>query len=105
MLRVIAKIISVASFKRMITSLCDLLKDNIKDMSICEKTEMFIGTIHLQQEPLSSLMDELIAGIPISEFSLAIINFIRNYDMMLENEPSSITIKDTGWFAVSDHPI
>jgi hypothetical protein len=90
------EIISAASLKKMITSLCDLLEETNKDISIREKTEMCTGTIHLQKEPLSSLMDELIAGIPISEFSLTTMNFMRNYDLMLENEPRSITIKNTG---------
>jgi hypothetical protein len=94
LLQVIAK--NVASTKRMVTDLCNLLKLKIKDISIGEKIEIFIGTIHMQQEPLLSFMYELIAGIPISEFALATMNFMRNYDSLLQNEPRTIIINDTG---------
>ena len=89
----------------MVTDLCKLLKLKIKDISIREKIEIFIGTIHLQQEPLLTLMYELIAGIPIPEFALATMNFMRNYDIMLQNEPRTIIINHTGWLSFYIHPL
>ena len=88
----------------MVTDLCKFLKLKIKDISIGEKIEIFIGTIHLQQEPIVTLMYELIAGIPISEFSHATMNFMRNYDIMLQNEPRTIIINDTGWLSFYFYP-
>ena len=95
---------NVPSTKRMVTDLCKLLKLKIKDISIREKIEIFIGTIHLQQEPLLTLMYELIAGIPIPEFALATMDFMRNYDIMLQNEPRTIIINDTGWLSFYFYP-
>ena len=80
----------------MITDLCDLLKKKVENISVREKTEIFIGTVHLQQEPVMTIMYELISGISYDDFVLTTMNFMKNYDDMLFDEPKSININETG---------
>ena len=65
----------------MITDLCDLLQKKVENISVREKTEIFIGTVHLQQEPLVTIMYELISGISYDDFAVTTINFMKNYEL------------------------
>ena len=80
----------------MLTNLCNLLESKMEKMSSGQKAEIFIGTIHIQQDPVFSMMYKIIDKIPYAEFGSAIINFLKNYDAMLVEEQNSIEINDEG---------
>ena len=78
------------------TNLCNLLESKMEKMSSRQKAEIFIGTIHIQQDPVFSMMYKIIDKIPDTEFALAVINFLRNYDAMLVKAPKAIEITEEG---------
>ena len=83
----------------MLTDLCTLLESKLKNVSLRKKTEIFIGTIHIQKEPVFSSMHKIIENIPYTEFTNAILNFLKNYDATLENESTVISMTDKGWLS------
>jgi hypothetical protein len=80
----------------MATNLCDLLEHKLENVSVREKTKIFIATIHLQQDPILNLMYKIITNIPYDEFALSAMSFFKNKDSFLQNEQNLIIMTRTG---------
>ena len=77
--------------------MCTLLESKMEDLSLRKKTEVFIGTIHIQKEPVFSSMHKIVENIPYTEFATATMNFLKNYDKILEKDSTMISITNKGW--------
>ena len=80
----------------MITDLCELMERKMGNLSVREKTEIFIGSIHLQKEPIIGMMFKMIDKIPYSEFASSAMSFFKNKDHFLQKEQNVIKMTDTG---------
>ena len=85
----------------MLTDLCDLLSSKMQNMSNRKKAAIFIGTIHIQTNPVFSLMHTMAENIPYTDFALTAMDFLKNNDKILKNETTFISITEKGWLKLS----
>jgi hypothetical protein len=86
----------------MLTDLCDLLESRMESLSLRQKAEIFIGTIHIQKDPVFSLMHKLVKDIEYKEFGYIILDFLKHSDATLEKELTLISMTDKGWLTFYD---